>query len=490
MYQVICSVCHEQFKASRKDKKFCSDACKTFASNTLKNLPEGFLEAVNELSDEESYRQFFYKYMFTKNNKLDIQKCKSELLMKHINVDLLVFANAHNTLQDLACKVTAWLYNRTVKICPVCSKETNFYINNKDYRTYCSEECYQVSMCKGGIGRKAIETSNISKYGSCSTLQLPGVREKALATLQERYGVDNPMKNSNILKRALFSNGSIRNKKSSYEKEISEFLTSMGVVNTVSDYSILSGKQLDIYCPEHKLAIEFNGLYWHSEVFKEKHYHLEKTEICESQGIQLVHIWEDEWVEKQEVVKSLLKAKLGIKTPASYARQHKVVWGNMSGLREFLDNHHIQGSVSSTHHLSLIDKSGVIQAVMLFTKRKDGLELVRFASNDCHGAFSKLLSHFRRKFSGTKIYSFGDRCVVSRLSNIYLSHGFVEEEVQKPDYKYHKPGTFMREHKFGFRKGSFARMGYDVEGKTESQLATEAGLVRIWNCGLIKYVLN
>ena len=223
MYQVICSVCHEQFKASRKDKKFCSDACKTFASNTLKNLPEGFLEAVNELSDEESYRQFFYKYMFTKNNKLDIQKCKSELLMKHINVDLLVFANTHNTLQDLACKVTAWLYNRTVKICPVCSKETNFYINNKDYRTYCSEECYQVSMCKGGIGRKAIETSNISKYGSCSTLQLPGVREKALATLQERYGVDNPMKNSNILKRALFSNGSIRNKKSSYEKEYPSF---------------------------------------------------------------------------------------------------------------------------------------------------------------------------------------------------------------------------------------------------------------------------
>lgn len=224
--------------------------------------------------------------------------------------------------------------------------------------------------------------------------------------------------------------------------------------------------------------------------FKEKHYHLEKTEICEAQGIQLIHIWEDEWVEKQEVVKSLLKAKLGIKTPASYARQHKVVWGNISGLREFLDNHHIQGSVSSTHHLSLIDKSGVIQAVMLFTKRKDGLELVRFASNDCHGAFSKLLSHFRRKFADTKIYSFGDRCVVSRLSNIYLSHGFVEEEVQKPDYKYHKPGTFMREHKFGFRKGSFARMGYDVEGKTESQLATEAGLVRIWNCGLIKYVLN
>lgn len=490
MYQVICSICHEQFKAARKDKKFCSDSCKTFSSNTMKNLTPEFVADAMCLSDEDSYRQFFHKHMFTKNGKLDIQKCKSELLMKHIRVDLLIFANAHNTLQDLACKVTAWLHNRTAKSCPVCSRETNFYINDKDYRTYCSEECYQVSMCKGGVGRKVIENSNISKYGSNSTLQLPGVREKTLITLQERYGVDNPMKNSAILKRALSNNGSVRNKKSSYEKEISKFLTSMGVMNTVSDYSILSGKQLDVYCPERKLAIEFNGLYWHSEVFKEKRYHLEKTEMCESQGIQLIHIWEDEWVEKQDVVKSLLKAKLGIKTPVSYARQHKVVWGNISGVREFLDAHHIQGSVSSTHHLSLIDKAGTIQAVMLFTKRKDGLELVRFASNECHGAFGKLLSHFRREFVGIPIYSFGDRCVVSRLSNIYLSHGFIEEEVQKPDYKYHKPGTFMREHKFGFRKDSFARLGYDIEGKTESQLAAEAGLVRIWNCGLIKYALN
>ncbi|AIM51295.1 hypothetical protein HQ81_0113 [Dickeya phage phiDP23.1] len=490
MYQVICSICHEQFKAARKDKKFCSDSCKTFSSNTMKNLTPEFVADAMCLSDEDSYRQFFHKHMFTKNGKLDIQKCKSELLMKHIKVDLLLFANAHNTLQDLACKITAWLHNRNAKSCPVCSRETNFYINDKDYRTYCSEECYQVSMCKGGVGRKVIENSNISKYGSSSTLQLPGVREKTLITLQERYGVDNPMKNSAILKRALSNNGSVRHKKSSYEKEISQFLTSMGVVNTVSDYNVLSGKQLDIYCPGHKLAIEFNGLYWHSEVFKEKRYHLEKTEMCESQGIQLIHIWEDEWVEKQDVVRSLLKAKLGIKTPVSYARQHKVVWGNMSGVREFLDAHHIQGSVSSTHHLSLIDKAGVIQAVMLFTKRKDGLELVRFASNECHGAFGKLLSHFRREFVGIPIYSFGDRCVVSRLSNIYLSHGFTEEEVQKPDYKYHKPGTFMREHKFGFRKDSFARMGYDVEGKTESQLATEAGLVRIWNCGLIKYRLD
>lgn len=571
MYQVICGICHEQFKSARKDKKFCSDGCKTFSSNTLKNLSPEFVADAMCLSDEESYRQFFHKHMFTKNGKLDIQKCKSNLLMKHIKVDLLTFANTHNSLQDLACKVTAWLYNRNTKSCPVCSKETNFYINDKDYRTYCSEECYQVSMRKGGRGRRNITRVVFERYGVSSTRKLESTKDKSISTMMERYGVDNPRKLKEFVEKgretSLRKTGSTHHMKTEYgkekfragmfrihgvyypfssdvlyskfletitrnhgvnnpmkipgvyakvakrfgviskpERDIMNWLISQGVRCELSNKQLLSGfsyqdggitREIDIYCPEHKLAIEFNGLYWHSEIHKYRRYHLEKTEACEAQGVQLIHIWEDEWHNSPDIVKGLLSAKLGIKKPSGYARQCYVEEGKKSDILELLASQHIQGTIhSATHYLLLRDKrDNRVRAVMTFIKRvvkgEQCMELTRFASDGIHGAFSKLLAYYKEHlWDGVKTFSFGDRCVVSRLSNIYLSHGFVEEEIQDPDYKYHKPGTFMREHKFGFRKADFAQMGYAIEGKTEDELAEEAGLVRIWNCGLIKYALN
>jgi len=68
-----------------------------------------------------------------------------------------------------------------------------------------------------------------------------------------------------------------------------------------SDKTILNNKnkEVGIYLPEYKIGIEFNGLYWHSELYKEKNYHLNKTEECEKQGVELIHIFEDERIYKK-----------------------------------------------------------------------------------------------------------------------------------------------------------------------------------------------
>ena len=76
----------------------------------------------------------------------------------------------------------------------------------------------------------------------------------------------------------------------------------------------ISPYELDIYLPDLKLAFEFNGLYWHNETNKENNYHLNKTELCEQQGIQLIHIWEDDWIYKQDIVKSMILNKLNKNT--------------------------------------------------------------------------------------------------------------------------------------------------------------------------------
>ena len=75
--------------------------------------------------------------------------------------------------------------------------------------------------------------------------------------------------------------------------------------------NIIHPYELDIYIPSKKIAIEYNGLIWHSEKFKGKvfNYHLNKTENCEKIGIRLIHIFEDEWNEKKEIIKSKFQKK-------------------------------------------------------------------------------------------------------------------------------------------------------------------------------------
>ena len=91
------------------------------------------------------------------------------------------------------------------------------------------------------------------------------------------------------------------------EKELSDFVKSLGVEIIENDRTIISPKELDIYIPSKKLAIEFDGLYYHSELFVNKNYHLDKTNECNKKGIDLIHVYEDDWVEHKESVKSMIK---------------------------------------------------------------------------------------------------------------------------------------------------------------------------------------
>jgi len=74
-------------------------------------------------------------------------------------------------------------------------------------------------------------------------------------------------------------------------------------MNESNNRSVLNCLELDIYLPEYNVAIEFNGLYWHSELYKEKDYHLNKTLECKKKGVDLLHIFEDDWVFKQDIIK-------------------------------------------------------------------------------------------------------------------------------------------------------------------------------------------
>ena len=72
---------------------------------------------------------------------------------------------------------------------------------------------------------------------------------------------------------------------------------------------IIKPLELDFYLPDLKLAIEFNGTYWHSKnAGKDKEYHLNKSILCREKGIRLIHIYEFEKYQDQiKLLKDLIK---------------------------------------------------------------------------------------------------------------------------------------------------------------------------------------
>lgn len=286
--------------------------------------------------------------------------------------------------------------------------------------------------------------------------------------------------------------------KSSEETEVVRFLESIGVTNIIRNTRSLlpSRREIDIYLPDLRIAIEYNGVYWHHEDVSHitKDYHSSKFEECDRLGIQLITIFSNFWKFKTEIVKQVLLNKLGMVRESVYARKCSVVQVSTKDAREFLNTHHIQGYTTSSYNygLQLNDK---LVAIMTFGKtrmgigkQEDGHELIRFASS-CRvaGGASKLLSHFIKTHRPTKIISYSDN--EWSLGQLYKSLGFVLENKIKASYWYLKPKEERLMHRFNFSKQKLVKLGYN-SSLTEREITKQMGLLKIWDCGKRRWVLE
>ena len=257
------------------------------------------------------------------------------------------------------------------------------------------------------------------------------------------------------------------------------------------DRSILDNLELDIYIPKLKIAIEYNGLRWHSEEFnKDKNYHLNKLIKCNEKGIKLIQIFEDEWIEKKEIVLKKIKHILGFNNGEKvYARKCEVREVDKKEAYEFLDKNHIQGSVDSSVAFGAI-YNGSLVGVMLFTEEGNGSwNLTRFATDNdkrCIGVAGKLFSAFLTAYNPSHVKSFADRrWTLSEDDNLYVNLGFELADTLRPDYRY--VNGQKREHKFGYRKAKLSKK-YGVPFEwTERQMTEYLGFYRIYDCGLYRY---
>jgi hypothetical protein len=281
------------------------------------------------------------------------------------------------------------------------------------------------------------------------------------------------------------------------QKEIQSFIENELMINVlVNNKKTLNGVEIDLYDPIRKIGIEYNGLYWHCErMGKVKDYHQLKTILANSEGVRLIHIFEDEWLHKKDIVKSRLRHIFGKDNNRIYGRKCEIKEITKDEKKDYLIKTHIQGNDNSTIRFGLFNNTNLV-GVMTFAKPRKALgnnnhddnvyELVRFASDNVIGGADKLLKHFIKTYKPKQIISYADR----RWSQgeLYEKLGFNLVSTTKPNYWYTKDHR-IREHRYNYRKDVLVSKGYDST-KTEFEIMADLGYDKIWDCGSFKFEMR
>ncbi len=288
-------------------------------------------------------------------------------------------------------------------------------------------------------------------------------------------------------------NGSIGNTGTGIELFVRNILDEYNIEYLSNIRSIIPPQELDIYIPSKKIAIECNGIYWHSKY--EPKYHYNKYVSCEERGIQLLSIWEDWIYTKPDIIKSLILSKLGIYNERIYARKCEVRDVGSNICSRFLDLNHIQGAAKTNVRKGLYFNGNLV-AVMTFShksklsgSKKDSDEWVlsRFCSllgTQVLGGADKLLKSFVKTYQPSTIISFASNDISN--GSLYKRLGFDKDTVTQA-YWYIQKDIFKRYHRSSFSKTRLEKMGYDIS-KTEGEIMSSLPYYKIYDSGHTKYI--
>lgn len=392
-----------------------------------------------------------------------------------------------------------------------------------------------------------MEKTNLERYGSKSSIGNIEIREKAKKTNLKRYGVEYAAASECIKEKAaegkmksfyeslfktsrlggvtpLFSweeymgskaqfykfkcnkcgeefedriiNGRIplcthcypRNLETSRpEKDIVKYIESIYTGKIIqNDRKAIYPRELDIYIPDKNLAIEYDGLYWHSSLFKDKNYHLNKTKACEEKGIRLIHIYSDEWHMRKPIIYSIIKSALGIYERKIGARECYIKDVDNNESKIFLEENHLQGYIPTSIRKGLYYKDELVSVLTLskprFNKEYDW-EIIRFCSKintQVIGGFEKLLKHSNIEGS---IITYSDRAKFT--GNLYRNL-FKELSPSEPNYFYVKD-DFHKYSRIGFQKRILTKNNPKYENLTEIEITQLLGYYRFYDCGSWKF---
>jgi hypothetical protein len=270
--------------------------------------------------------------------------------------------------------------------------------------------------------------------------------------------------------------------------EVRDYLASLGL--SVEENVIgLAGakKDVDIYIKDKNIAIEFNGIYWHSEVNKPRNYHIDKKNNCTANGVRLLQIWEDDWRDNKDLVKKMLAYKVNASTPIRYyARKLFIRKATLSEARDIANRNHLQGFRAGTAYYALVTAENAPVAVLTVIRYAKKVEVARYVTEtdvSIVGGFSKLLKAVETDFStADEIISYSANDISD--GDMYQATGFTLKKSYIPEYFYIGPKN-KKSHRLNYTKAKFKKNPNLLfeENMTERELAALNGLIRVWTSG-------
>ena len=275
-------------------------------------------------------------------------------------------------------------------------------------------------------------------------------------------------------------------------------------VRTLTDCEIITNtrkvikpKELDIYIPSKRLAIEFNGNLWHSSVHKSKEYHQAKTIACGKQGIRLIHIFEYEWsnIEQQSKIKSFLSDTLAPKTAKEviWARKTEAKLIDLGMAQQFEELYHLQGSTNSSINIELFYNNELIGVMTFgpprFTHEYE-YELIRMCFKfgiNVAGGLEKMFKYFINKYNPKSIFTYAD--LTKFTGNSYLRLGFnvvANNPITNPNYVWVSADGKNVIPRYQTTKQKLVKQGYGDLGDTEVEIMENLGYVQVFDSGSIR----
>ena len=405
------------------------------------------------------------------------------------------------------------------------------------------------------------KNNNIKKYGVSCTLELENIKNKSKQTCLEKYGVEYPSQNDEIKKKMVraktiniikskndlidiiyddesytykcscphpecnkcqdkyylcspitYYNRRYKNselctnilpeqkdhtKNTTLEIFVKNILDKYHIDYECNNRVVLNGKELDIYIPSKKLAIECNGIYWHSSRNnKPQKYHYDKYILCKNLGIQLITIWEDQIYNYPDKIESIILNKCGVSSHKIYARKCIIRELSSKECKQFLNENHLQNNIYSSIKLGLYYNDELV-SVMTFGKGRaslnnkssnDSYELYRFCNKlntIVIGGASKLLKYFIKQYNPSIIVSFSANDISN--GNLYDKLGF--SKVNENISYWYIDNNFKRLHRYNFSKHNLKSMGFDTND-SEDIITKQLGLFKIYDSGQSKYILK
>ena len=262
------------------------------------------------------------------------------------------------------------------------------------------------------------------------------------------------------------------------------YIESLGYEVQSSNRKVLKGKEIDIYIPNLKVGIEFNGVYWHSEGGgkKDTQYHFNKWSNCGKVGVELIQIWEDDWVANPELVLKSLNRRLAAKGDSSPAANLTTRSISQEDAENFLNANELGGFKAGTHYHGSVDGDGNIQSVFSLDRVGSKMNIVQYVSNaDANGDLKELLQHATETHGVSSFTVTVDNC--HGEGAIYKNTGFTEVKVEPANYKYLVRGKRISSSEYTTNKFRDDPALEWEEGLTEKELADLNGLNRIWDAG-------